>query len=103
MMPDDARCSPANPRGTAGIGAVPLLQAWPNPARQTVMLDLTGDHQVEWQMRLIDLNGRIIDQRTWPVGLQAYPLPASVKPGTYLLEAYSDRGQRARVRLVVLP
>lgn len=81
--------------------AVLGLQVYPNPARQTTTVTISGNNDSNTQIALCDIHGKIWLQEVVYAGMPTQVLPLhELAPGMYLLHAATPKAQ-AVVKLIV--
>jgi hypothetical protein len=81
------------------------VSAWPNPFRSSVTVSITSDRATVVNIRMMDIQGKLIRQTSQSVGKGTTQLTLrdfdSLPQGTYLLEVKDDRQVIAEVRKLV--
>ncbi len=79
------------------------LQVFPNPASELVNLRFDEPLQKDFQVRLYDLQGRLLQQAELPQGTQIYQLPLQDLPtSTYIIQIFdNDNTVRVQRKLII--
>jgi hypothetical protein len=78
--------------------AIPLVHIFPNPAKDYLIIENSGDHELQYQ--LLDINGRVVIQGLINAGKRKLDLSA-IRKGVYFL-AVNDQKAYNSVRKIVV-